>query len=60
VLVCISPEGREKVVAARTQVRALMRNTLNELSDGELADLVSASETMGRLIETLQRRRAGA
>jgi DNA-binding MarR family transcriptional regulator len=58
VLVSISPEGREQVEASRIQVQALMRDTVAELSDGELAELVAASETLGRLIETLQQRKA--
>jgi DNA-binding MarR family transcriptional regulator len=60
VLVAISAAGREKVEAIRAQVHGLMRDTVTELSDGELAELVAASETMHRLIETLQLRRAGA
>jgi DNA-binding MarR family transcriptional regulator len=58
VLVSISPEGREQVEASRIQVQDLMRETVEELSDGELADLVAASETMGRMIEALQQRKA--
>jgi DNA-binding MarR family transcriptional regulator len=58
VLVSISPDGREQVEASRIQVQGLMRDTVQELSDEELAELVAASETLGRLIETLQRRRA--
>lgn len=60
VLVAISPQGREKIDALRTQVRGLMRETVEELSDAQLAELVAATETLGRLIETLQARRAGA
>jgi DNA-binding MarR family transcriptional regulator len=59
VLVSVSARGREQLESARAQSRALMRETVQELSDRELAELVSASETLGRLIETLQQR-AGA
>jgi len=58
VLVSISPGGREQAEAHRIQVQALMREAVAELSDGELAGLVAASETLGRLIEMLQQRRA--
>jgi DNA-binding MarR family transcriptional regulator len=54
VLVSISAEGRELVDASRLQVQAMMRDTVAALSDGELAGLVAASETMGRMIEMLQ------
>jgi DNA-binding MarR family transcriptional regulator len=60
VLVSISPEGRQQVEASRIQVQALMRETVEGLSDKELADLVAASETLGRMIETLQQRRGSA
>src|ERR1700722_19785042 len=46
VLVSISPEGRKMVEASRSQVRALMREALQALSDNELSELVAASETM--------------
>jgi DNA-binding MarR family transcriptional regulator len=58
VLVSISTPGREKIEAARAPVRVLMRETLEDLSTVELGDLVAASEALGRLIETLQRRRS--
>jgi hypothetical protein len=60
VLVSISETGREQLEAARTQTRALMRSTMDELSDDELAELVAAGETLGRLIETLQQREQSA
>jgi DNA-binding MarR family transcriptional regulator len=60
VLVSISETGRDQLEAARTQTRALMRSTMDELSDDELAELVAAGETLGRLIETLQQREQGA
>ncbi|HEX3459385.1 MAG TPA: MarR family transcriptional regulator [Acidimicrobiales bacterium] len=58
VLVSISPAGRQTIESSRLQVQALMRDTVQELSDEELAGLVAASETLGRMVETLQRRRA--
>jgi DNA-binding MarR family transcriptional regulator len=58
VLVSISPEGREQVEASRAQVQALMRDTVAGLSDGELAGVAAASETMGTMIEMLQQRRS--
>ncbi len=38
----------------------MMREALKELSDAELGELVAATETVGRLVETLQRRAAPA
>lgn len=60
VLVSITADGRATVEAYRTQIRDLMRETVQELSDDELAQLLAASETMARLIETLQQRRTDA
>jgi DNA-binding MarR family transcriptional regulator len=60
VLVSISTDGRAQLEAAREQTRALMRATMDELSDEELAELVAAGETMGRLIDTLQQRAQSA
>jgi DNA-binding MarR family transcriptional regulator len=60
VLVSISADGRQQLEAAREQTRALMRATMDELDDHELAELVAAGETMGRLIETLQQRAQSA
>ncbi len=60
VLVSVSPEGRRKLEASRAQSRALMRETVEELSDEELAGLVAAGETLARLIESLQQRTPGA
>ena len=59
VLVSISADGRQQLEEAREQTRALMRSAMDELSDEELAELVAAGETMGRLIETLQQRAQG-
>jgi DNA-binding MarR family transcriptional regulator len=59
VLVSISRQGRDQLAAVRAQTRALMRATVEELSDDELTQLVAASETLGRLIDTLQQRSPG-
>ena len=56
VLVAISELGRERLEALRARSREVMRETLKELSDEELGELVAATETLGRLVETLQER----
>ena len=38
----------------------MMRQAVEVLSDEELAELRAASDTLGRLIETLHQRTAGA
>jgi DNA-binding MarR family transcriptional regulator len=58
VLVVISDRGLEQLEALRARARAVMRETLKELSDEELTELVAAAETLGRLVETLQERTA--
>jgi DNA-binding MarR family transcriptional regulator len=60
VLVSISPAGREQLASARAELSALLRATVEQLSDDELAALAAASETLARLIETLQPRAAAA
>jgi DNA-binding MarR family transcriptional regulator len=60
VLVSASVAGREQLAAVRAQTRALMRSAVEQLSDDELTQLVAASETLGRLIETLQQRTLSA
>jgi DNA-binding MarR family transcriptional regulator len=60
VLVAISERGREQLEALRAGAREVMRETLKELSDGELDELVTATEILGRLVETLQAREAEA
>jgi DNA-binding MarR family transcriptional regulator len=57
VLVSISSAGRAQIEATRAQVRGLMRDTVELLDDAELAGLAAASETLVRLIESLQQRR---
>jgi DNA-binding MarR family transcriptional regulator len=54
VLVSISDEGRERLDAARGEIRALLRQTLVELDDDDLAALMSANEVLERLIRLLQ------
>ncbi len=58
VLVAVSDLGREQIEALRARSRAVMRETLKELSDEQLDELVAAAETLGRLVETLQDRTA--
>jgi DNA-binding MarR family transcriptional regulator len=60
VLVSISAQGRQKVEAHRTQLQSVMRDIVDELTDDELDQLVAASEIMGRLIDTVQVRKATA
>jgi DNA-binding MarR family transcriptional regulator len=60
VLVVISEQGREQLEALRARTREVMRETLKELSDQQLAELVAAAETLGRLVETLQQRTASS
>jgi DNA-binding MarR family transcriptional regulator len=60
VMVGISRAGRDLLDATRAQLRAQMRETVEGLGDDELAQLVAASETLGRLIETMQQRAAEA
>jgi DNA-binding MarR family transcriptional regulator len=55
VLVSVTDAGRSELDAVRSQYRALMRDTVRELSDEELTTLVAASETLGRVIEAVQR-----
>ena len=55
VLVSISDEGRERLGAARSEIRSLLRQTLVELDDEDLSALTSANEVLERLIRLLQR-----
>lgn len=59
VRVSISGEGRRSLDAVRTQTRALLQEALEELGDEELAALVGATQTLARLIDSLQRRAPG-
>jgi DNA-binding MarR family transcriptional regulator len=55
VLVSISHEGLERLDAARGEIRSLLRQTLVELDDDDLAALMPANEVLERLIRLLQR-----
>jgi DNA-binding MarR family transcriptional regulator len=54
VLVSISDEGQERLGAARGEIRSLLRQTLADLDDDDLAALMSANEVLERLIRLLQ------
>jgi len=54
VLVSVTAEGRATLHEVRAHYRASMERAMQELSDDQLAELVAASETLARLIETLQ------
>lgn len=54
VLVSISAEGERCLESARSEIRALLRQTLDPLGDEELAALVTASEVVERLVRSLQ------
>jgi DNA-binding MarR family transcriptional regulator len=56
VLVTATDAGRTELAAVRDQYRTLMRDMVQELSDEELASLVSASDTLGRVIDAVQQR----
>lgn len=58
VLVSVSALGRGAVEASRTQLRAEMRITVEQLSNEELAQLVTASEILDRLIVSVRQRKA--
>lgn len=54
VLVSISADGLVRLEAVRAETRSLLRRTLVELADEDLAALVTAGEVLERLIESLQ------
>ena len=58
VMVTITADGRAEIAAVREQVRSLMRETVASLTDDELAVLIRASDTLEKMIDTLQSRRA--
>jgi DNA-binding MarR family transcriptional regulator len=60
VLVSISADGRAQLESTRAHFRSQVRSTVEELGDDELADLVAAGETLGRLIERVGPRAGGA
>jgi len=57
VMVTITADGRAEIAAVREQVRSLMRETVAGLTDDELAVLIRASDTLEKMIDSLQSRR---
>ena len=57
VMVTITADGRAEIAAVREQVRSLMRETVASLTDDELAVLIRASDTLEKMIDSLQSRR---
>jgi DNA-binding MarR family transcriptional regulator len=55
VLVEITASGAEHLEELRVEIRANMREALADLPDAELTELAHAAETLGALLETLQR-----
>lgn len=60
VLVSVSAKGRTQLERTRAQARELMRQAVHGLTDDELADLVVASRTLERLIQSLHERTGNA
>jgi DNA-binding MarR family transcriptional regulator len=58
VMVTITADGRAEIAAVREQVRSLMRETVAGLTDDELALLIRASDTLEKMIDSLQSRRS--
>lgn len=56
VLVTLTETGRATLLTTRDHYRALMRDTVEGLSDAEVASLAAATETLGRVIDALQQR----
>ncbi|MGI4896050.1 MAG: MarR family winged helix-turn-helix transcriptional regulator [Janthinobacterium lividum] len=54
VLVSISPDGLARLQVTRAANRILVRDAVEGLDDEEVIALAGATETLGRLIETLQ------
>lgn len=54
VIVSISAEGERTLELARSEIRALLRQTLAGLGDEDLSALVTASELVDRLVRSLQ------
>ncbi|MCL2393978.1 MAG: MarR family transcriptional regulator [Acidimicrobiaceae bacterium] len=54
VLVSISTEGERTLESARSEIRALLRQSLVGLGDEDLAALVKSSEVIERLVRSLQ------
>ena len=58
VFVAISAEGRAKIETFRLQVQSMMRETVANLSDHELAILAAAGDVLERVIANLQEQRS--
>ena len=56
VLVSVAADGRAQLERLRDQSRALLRESVEELPDRELAELVGALDTLSRLTDALQKR----
>ncbi|MCU1363967.1 MAG: MarR family transcriptional regulator [Acidimicrobiaceae bacterium] len=56
VVVSISSEGRLRLQSFRGQVQALLRQTLLDLDDEELADFAAAGAALEQLVQMLQRK----
>ena len=54
VLVSLTAAGREALESFREQYRALLRDYMAGLSDEQVAELVSATDALARLLEALQ------
>jgi DNA-binding MarR family transcriptional regulator len=54
VQVSITAEGRARLELVHSQIHALLRRTLAELQDDDLAALVAAADVLERLIQALQ------
>ena len=57
VLVSITEAGREALAQVRAEYRAQLRDAVEDLPDVELAALVSATESLKRLIDAVQESR---
>jgi DNA-binding MarR family transcriptional regulator len=56
VVVSISAQGRLQLESVRGHIRSLLRQTLLELGDDDLAALVAAGEVLEQLVQLLQQR----
>jgi DNA-binding MarR family transcriptional regulator len=59
VIVRITKAGVRVCEEFRAQFAAALRSDLEGLSDGQLAELLAATETLGALVESLQRAGGG-
>lgn len=58
VVVSISAEGQLRLESVRSHIRSLLRQTLLELEDEDLAALVAAGRVLEQLVQLLQRQEA--